>query len=40
MLVNENKVDSRNSFNGRLDIKVENDGRSEMVFGQSEGDKI
>lgn len=37
MVVNKNKVDSRNGFNISLDIKVENDGQSETVFGQPEG---
>lgn len=37
MVVNKNKVDSRNGFNIGLDIKVENDGQSETVFGQPGG---
>lgn len=34
---NENKVNLRNDFNNDLDVKVENDGRSETVLGQSGG---
>lgn len=37
MIVNKNKVDVVNSSDISLDVKVENDGRSETVFGQSVG---
>lgn len=37
MIANKNKVGLRDGFSNGLDIKVENDGRSETVFGQSGG---
>lgn len=37
MIANKNKIDEMNGYDISLDAKVENDGRSETVFGQSGG---
>lgn len=37
MAVNKSKVDETNGFDISLEEKVENDGQSEMVYGQSMG---
>lgn len=37
MITNKNKIDEMNGYDISLDAKVENDGRSETVFGQSGG---
>ena len=40
MIANKNKIDEMNGYDISLDAKVENDGRSETVFGQSGGGGI
>ena len=37
MVVNKNKVNASNDFDISLAVKVENDGRSDTVFGQPGG---
>lgn len=37
MIENKNKTDAMNGSDISLEEKVENDGQSETVFGQSEG---
>lgn len=37
MIENKNKIDEMNGFDISLEEKMENDGRSETVFGQSGG---
>lgn len=37
MIANKNKIEAVNGSGISLDVKVENDGQSETVFGQSGG---